>query len=89
MAKKRTLKRNINRICNDLFAESVAASLYGPENSIENHEALFFSIVKLHRHYISRVGHVEPGLSAKLYFKDLKEKFNAEVEDIINQINNL
>ena len=89
MANKRTLKRSINLICEELFAECVAASLYGPENNDENFEALLFSIIKMQDNYISRVSHPEPGMNAGKYFKDLREKFNAEVNDVINQINNL
>ena len=87
MANKRTLKQAIKLICGELFAECVAASLYGPKNSVENYEALLFSIIKMQDNYISRVGHPEPGMPAKKYYADLKEKFNAEVDDIINQIN--
>ena len=89
MANKRQLKHAIKLICGDLFAEGVAASLYGPANNDENAEALLFSIIKLQDHYISRISHPEPGMKAGLYFSDLKEKFNAEVDDVINQINNL
>lgn len=89
MANKRVLKRSINRVCEELFAESVAVSLYGLANSQENHDALFFSIIKMQAHYISRVGHPEPGMKAGRYYKDLKEKFTAEVEGIVNQINSL
>jgi len=89
MANKRTLKHAINLICEELFSEAVAASLYGNERHQDNAEALLFSIIKLQNEYISRVSHVEPGLKAKFYFKDLREKFNAEVGDIIDQINNL
>jgi hypothetical protein len=89
MANKRTLKRGIKLICGELFAECVAVSLYGPDSNEENYEALLFSIIKLQDNYISRVGHPEPGMPAATYFKDLKEKFNAEVEDLVNQINNL
>ena len=88
MANKRTLKHGIRLICSDLFAECVAASLYGSNNHLDNYEALLFTIVKMQDNYLSRVGHPEPGMKAKLYYKDLKEKFNAEVGDIINQINN-
>jgi hypothetical protein len=89
MANKRTLKHAINLICEELFTEAVAASLYGNERHQDNAEALLFSIIKLQANYISRVSHVEPGLKAKSYFKDLREKFNAEVGDIIDQINSL
>ncbi len=88
MANKRTLKRSINLICEDLFAECVAASLYGPDNDQDNHEALLFSIIRMHNDYISRISHPEPGIKASYYFKNLREKFSAEVEDILGQINN-
>ena len=87
MANKRTLKKQINLICEELFAECVAVSLYGPENLKENSEALLFSIVKMHDNSIRRVSHPEPGITPKAYFKDLHEKFSAQVSDIIDQIN--
>ena len=89
MANKRTLKHAIKLICGELFAECVATSLYGPTDIEDNYEALLFSIIKMQDNYIRRVSHPEPGLAAKTYYKDLKEKFNAEVEDIVNQINSL
>ena len=89
MANKRQLKHAIKLICGELFAECVATSLYGPTDIKENYEALLFSIIKMQDNYISRVSHPEPGMKAALYYKDLKEKFNAEVDDIVNQINSL
>ena len=89
MANKRQLKHAIKLICEDLLAECVAASLYGPGNNKENFEALLFSIIKMQDNYISRISHPEPGMKAGKYFKDLREKFNAEVNDVVNQINNL
>ena len=89
MANRRSIKRLINLICEELFAEAVAASLYGNEPHKENADALLFSIIRLQRNYISRVSYVEPGLEAKKYFKDLREKFSAEVDEIADQINNM
>ena len=87
MANKRTLKRAINQICEALFAECVAASLYGSPGSKDNLEALLFSINKMQNNYICRVSHPEPGMDTSKYYKDLKEKFNAEVDDVVSQIN--
>ena len=87
MANKRTLKTCINLICEDLFAESVAVSLYGPENDKENAEAVLSSIVKMEDHYIKRISHPEPGIPAKKYYKDLREKFSSQVNEILDQIN--
>ena len=89
MANKRQLKHAIKLICEDLFAECVAASLYGPENNDENFEALLFSIIKLQSNAISRISHPEPGMPAKAYFKDLREKFSSQASEIIDQINNM
>ena len=89
MANKRTLKRAINGICEELFTECIAASLYGNENHKENAEALLFCIMKTQHNYIARVSHPEPGMKAKDYFKNLREGFSAQVIEIADQINNL
>lgn len=87
MANKRTLKKGIRLICEELFTECVAVSLYGPETSRENADALLFAIVKMQDHYISRISHPEPGISAKAYYKDLRSQFSAQVSEILDQIN--
>ena len=89
MANKRTLKHAVNGICEELFAECIAASLYGAEDHKENADALLFSIIKMQRNFITRVSHPEPGLTAKDYYKDLREKFSAQVSEVIDQISNL
>jgi len=86
MAKRRTLKRTINEICTELFAEGVAATL--ATKYPENAEALLKAIIKMESHYVCRVSHVEAGMKPSLYFKDLIEKFNAQAIEIVDQINN-
>lgn len=87
MSNKRDLKRTINYICSDLFAECVAVSLYSGEHEKENTEALLTSILNIHTEYICRVSHPEPGMKKKLYFKDLIKNFNKDVDEVIDQIN--
>jgi len=87
MANKRSLKKAIHLICEDLFAEAIALSLYGTEAQQQSANALLFSIVKLEDEYICRVSHPEPGMKASDYFKDLREKCSAQVNDIIDQMN--
>lgn len=89
MSNKRDLKRTINYICGDLFTEGIAASLYGENRDNDNTEAILTSILVMHSHYIRRVSHVQPGMPAKVYFKDLKDKFSKEVNEIVDQLNNL
>ena len=87
MANKRTLKKAIHLICEDLFAEAIALSLYGAEAQQESANALLFSIVKLEDEYICRISHPEPGMKANDYFKKLREQFGVQVNDIIDQMN--
>lgn len=89
MANKRNLKRAINSICEVLLSETVAASLYGNEKSSEGTDALLYSILRLQLDYVSRISHVEPGMSPKKYFRNLKQEFTAEADAIIDQINNM
>lgn len=89
MAKRRTLKRNIEVICSELLAECIAISLYESKAKAEQVESLLYSIVKIESHYISRVSHIQPGLSAKAYFKDLVAKFTDDVNEIVDHINNM
>jgi hypothetical protein len=86
---KKTLKRQINLICEELFVEFVAASLYGNTLDIQKAETILSSIAKTRKNYISRISHPEPGMPASMYFKDLKLKFSKEVLEIIDHINNL
>ena len=89
MANKRTLKHAINAICEELFAECIAASLYGAENDKGNAEALLFSILKTQSDFVARVSHPEPGLTPKAYYKDLREKFSAQIGELVDQVNAL
>lgn len=89
MTKRKTVKRQIRFACTELWAECVAVSLYVSEANKHNMEATLHSIVKLQEDYLSRVSHVEPGIRAKAYFKDLAEKFNGHATEISDQVNNL
>ena len=87
MANKRSLKRSINVVTEELFAECVAASLYG--HNRDSAEALIYTTIKMQDNFIRRISHPEPGMPANEYFKDLREQFTAQVSDIVDQLNNL
>lgn len=89
MASKRTLKKSINYICSELFAECVANSLYNVQKDDSDAEAMLHSILAIHANYVSRVSHPEPGISPKEYYSDLTQHFNAEISDVIDQIANM
>ncbi|MBP3758042.1 MAG: hypothetical protein J6I61_12300 [Prevotella sp.] len=85
---KRDLKRQINYVCSDLFAECVATSLSGKPDK-DDVNALLASILVIHNDYIKRVSHLEPGLQPKKYYKDLIDSFYQQVDEIVDHIGNL
>lgn len=89
MANKRDLKKSINLICEELFVECIAASLYGAEGVKANGDAVLASIIKTESDFVSRVSHPEPGMSPAKYYRDLRENFSAQVGELIDQIANL
>lgn len=84
---KRQLKKSINAICDEIFAEALALSLYGNDRNIENDNALIRSVLLLRANYVSRISHPEPGMDTQTYYKDLRDKFTAEAQAIIDQLN--
>ena len=87
MANRRTLKRNIDLIFEEIFEECMALSLYGRNR--DGGQALFMSIVRMRNEYIRRVSHAEPGKKPKEYFRNLRDSFVAQADEIIDQINHL
>jgi hypothetical protein len=87
MANKRKLKKRINQTCATLFAECVAASLYGTSPHIDDLNAFAFSIVKLQDNALRRISHPEPGIPAKKYYRDVSEQLSAQISDLLNQTN--
>ena len=88
MANKRTLKRQINYVCSELFAECVAMSMYNAKANDEDVKALLASILVIHNDFIKRVSHQEPGMNPGLFYKDLIGNFNKQVSEVIDQISN-
>ena len=89
MANKRDLKRTINYITSELFAECVAASLYNGDAKQADVDGILSAIVMLNTDFIKRVSHPEPGVKPPLYFKNLITDFNKQSSEIIDQITNL
>ncbi|HIW45023.1 MAG TPA: hypothetical protein H9986_08385 [Candidatus Prevotella stercoripullorum] len=89
MANRRKLKKTINYICSALFSECMAALLYNDSKKQEVADAILTSIIIVQSNYICRISHVEPGMSPRAYFKDLKDKFNIQVEEIADNIANI
>ena len=52
-------------------------------------KAIISSILGVYANSISRVSHPQQGMKPKLYFKDLKDKFEQEICEIIDVMGNL
>ena len=85
MANKRQLKRNINYITSELFAEAMAAAIYSDKANKEEAD----SIILMRGDFIARVSHPEPGMAPKKYFKVLVKDFNNAMSETIDNISNL
>lgn len=69
MANKRQLKRNINYITSELFAEAMAAAIYSDKANKEEADNLLASIILMRGDFIARVSHPEPGMVLKEVFQ--------------------
>lgn len=86
MANKRQLKKGINAVCNQLIDEVVAFTICEKSTIPETTNQLFANILTLQDDMLSRISHIEPGLSPKIYFKKLRADMAKGVEDILEQI---
>lgn len=89
MANKRQLKRTINYVTSELFAEAMAAVIYSTKANKEEGDSILASVILMRDDFISRVSHPEPGMPAKKYYKILVNNFNSVVSETIDNISNL
>lgn len=88
MANRKTLKKNINGICSELFYECVALLHYNIDVNKEDVDNIMTRILLMQDEFISRISHTEPG-NVKNFYKKLKEDFSAQVSDIVDSLGNL
>lgn len=82
--KRRELKKCVNNLCGELFAECIALTQYEKvdKDAVSN---VMESILMMQADIICRISHVEPG-AGKLFFKKLREDLVARTEAIIDDI---
>ncbi len=88
MANKRTLKRNINHICSELFAECATIAYSKKSADQEQLDAIMRQILLMQADFISRIAHPEPGKTQES-FKKLQADFLAQVQQLVDDINKL
>ena len=78
MASRKDLKKQINNICGELFADCVALKMCEQGNDEQLNEVML-EIWDLRREYVSRISHTEK-LSERVFYKKLRAEFSEKAE---------
>lgn len=84
MASRRKLKKNLNYIAGELFAECLISSM-NENTDRKKVDEILTQILVMQDEFISRISHTEPG-SEKVFYKKLYSEFNAKVDEIVDAI---
>lgn len=85
MASRRELKKNVNYIAGELFAECLINSMFVPGTDKAKADGLMSEVLKMQDEFVSRISHTEPG-NVKGFYKKFRSDFNANVNEIIDAI---
>lgn len=88
MASRKDLKKNVNYIASELFAECLVNSLYVPGTDKEKADKLMGEVLKMQDEFLSRISHTEPG-NVKGFYKKFHADFQVKVNEIIDSIGQL
>ena len=84
MASRKDLKKQINNICGELFADCVALKMCEQGNDEQLNEVML-EIWDLRREYVSRIRHTEK-LSERVFYKKLRAEFSEKAEALSKKI---
>lgn len=84
MANRRELKKNVNYIAGELFAECLINSLSGKADQKKADE-IMARVLVMQDEFVSRLSHTEPG-NVKGFYRKFRSDFNAKVNEIIDAI---
>ncbi|NDV81480.1 hypothetical protein [Bacteroides sp. 51] len=87
MASRRELKKNVNYIAGELFAECLLSGMTSKANK-EKADEILTQILVMQDEFISRISHTEPG-NVKGFYKKFRSDFNAKVDEIVDAITKL
>ena len=83
MAKRKVLKKRINYIVGELFAESLINGKNCADQAKVND--VLADILNTQNEFISRISHTQPG-NVKGFYKKLIQDFNAKANELIDAI---
>ena len=86
--KRRLLKKQVNYIAGELFAECVVLAQVVPGIDEQKVDDLMTRILYMQDDFIGRISHTQPG-NVKGFYKAFRADFQAQVDAIIDEIGNL
>jgi hypothetical protein len=86
--KRRILKKQVNYIAGELFAECVVLSEVVPGIDNKKVDELMARVLYMQDEFISRINHTQPG-NVKGFYKAFYTDFQAQVDAIIDEIGKL
>ena len=88
MAKRRTLKKNVNYIASELFTECLSASIINPKVNQAEADKVLAEILDMQNEFLSRISHTEPG-NVKGFYSKLRTDLQAAANQIVEHMNQL
>ena len=88
MASRKALKKSVNYIAGELFAECLVNKLYVPGTDPQKADALMSDILTAQDEFLSRISHTEPGC-VKVFYNKFRTEFNAKVNEFIERLGQL
>lgn len=88
MASRKELKKNVNYIAGELFAECLINSLYVPGTDKKKADQLMAEVLNMQDEFLSRISHTEPG-NVKGFYRKFHSDFSAKVNEIIEALGKL
>ena len=88
MANRRDLKKSVNFIAGELFAECLVLAKYVPGVDSAKADELMSRILNFQDEFVSRISHTEPG-SVKAFYRKFKQDFNEQVGGILDEMSQL
>ena len=86
--KRRILKKQVNYIAGELFAECVVLSKVVPGIDSQKVDELMARVLYMQDEFICRISHTQPG-NVKGFYKAFRADFQVQVDAIIDEIGNL
>lgn len=88
MAKRKELKKYVNDVAGNLFADCLATKLYVKSVNPILADEILDNILKFREEFVCRISHTEPG-NVKGFYRKFKEDFNANAKEIVDAIDRL